>query len=258
MIKTIFSYNVNGIRAALNKGFGEWLEVNSPDIMCIQETKASDVQIDIPRFEYMGYHCFIHSAEKKGYSGVMTLSKEIPKNTTIGMGMHKYDSEGRVLRTDFSGFTLINVYIPSGTTGDIRQDFKMEFLADFRKFIQNLRKEKENLIICGDYNICHKPIDINHPEKHTNSSGFLPEERAWFDEFIHDGLVDTFRMFNSESEQYSWWSYRANSRAKNLGWRIDYHLVTESLKDKIVNAGILKTAEHSDHCPVTLELNIQI
>lgn len=256
MNRTIISYNVNGIRAALNKGFAQWVKEASPDIICIQETKAGPAQIDVPLFEHLGYMCYIHSAEKKGYSGVMTLSKETPHNTILGMGLGKYDLEGRVLRTDFPGFTLINVYIPSGTTGDIRQDFKMEFLDDFRKFIQNLKKEQKNILVCGDYNICHKPIDINHPERHKKSSGFLPEERAWFDDFIGDGMIDSFRKFNSEPEQYSWWSYRANSRAKNLGWRIDYHIVTESLDNKVVDARILSDVAHSDHCPVLITLDI--
>jgi exodeoxyribonuclease-3 len=256
MTKTIFSYNVNGIRAALNKGFAEWLKKASPDIICIQETKAGPAQIDIPLFEHLGYRCYIHSAETKGYSGIMTLSKEAPKQFVEGMGISKYDSEGRVLRTDYPGFTLINVYIPSGTTGGVRQNFKMEFLADFRLFIAKLRKEKSKLLICGDYNICHRPIDINHPERHQKSSGFLPEERAWFDTFVGDGLVDTFRLYNKEPHQYSWWSYRANSRKMNLGWRIDYHLVTEELKQYVKNASILSEAEHSDHCPVSVVLEL--
>lgn len=256
MTKTLLSYNVNGIRAAINKGFAEWLKEVSPDIVCIQEIKAGSAQIDLPLLEHLGYQCYINSAEKKGYSGVMTLSKEIPEKINIGIGIEKYDIEGRVLRTDYPGFTLINVYIPSGSMGDIRQAFKMEFLADFRRFIQDLRKEQPNLVICGDYNICHKAIDINHPERHINSSGFLPEERAWFDDFINDGLTDTFRMFNSEAEQYSWWSYRANSRMKNLGWRLDYHLVTESLKNNVADASIMSDVKHSDHCPVSLILDI--
>jgi exodeoxyribonuclease III len=255
MIKTILSYNVNGIRAALNKGFADWLKKNSPDIICLQEIKADPSQIDVPLFEQLGYHCFIHSAETKGYSGVMTLSKESPTQSIIGIGINRFDSEGRVLRIDFPEFTLINVYIPSGTTGDERQEFKMKFLSEFRSFILELHKEKNNLLICGDYNICHKPIDINHPERHQKSSGFLPEERAWFDTFIGDGMVDTFRQFNKEYDQYSWWSYRANSRKKNLGWRIDYHLVSKELQKYVKNAAILTEVEHSDHCPVSVTLD---
>ena len=256
MRKTIYSYNVNGIRAALNKGFPDWLKTSSPDILCIQETKAGRAQIDIPLFEHLGYNCYIHSAEKKGYSGVMTLSKEEPLQVIQGMGFKKYDMEGRVLRTDFPDFTLINVYIPSGTTGDVRQDFKMEFLKDFSVFIAKLRKEINRVLISGDFNICHKPIDINHPERHKKSSGFLPEEREWFDHFIADGLVDTFRMLNDQPEQYSWWSYRANSRAKNLGWRIDYHIVTNELASSVKAANILKEVYHSDHCPIAVVLDL--
>jgi exodeoxyribonuclease III len=255
MKKVILSYNLNGIRAALNKGFANWLKSVSPDIICIQETKASPDQIDIPLFESIGYHCYAHSAETKGYSGVLILSREIPMQVIPGMGITKYDAEGRLIRADFSDFTLINVYIPSGTTGDIRQDFKMNFLSDFRKFISSLRKERNKLLICGDYNICHKTIDINHPERHQKSSGFLPEERAWFDEFIGDGFIDTFRLFNQEPNQYSWWSYRANSRQKNLGWRIDYHLASQELSKQVVNAAIFRDAEHSDHCPVMVALD---
>jgi exodeoxyribonuclease-3 len=251
----ILSYNVNGIRAALEKGLASWIEKESPDILCIQETKAGTDQIDTSLFTHLGYQCYIHSALQKGYSGVLTLSKIKPDRVIPGMGIQKYDEEGRILRTDFHDFTLVNAYIPSGTTGDIRQDFKMEFLADFREYIHNLRQGENKLLISGDYNICHKPIDINHPEKHQKSSGFLPEERAWFDAYLADGLTDTFRIFNSEPQQYSWWSYRANSRAKNLGWRIDYHIVTNELKMHVLEASILKDIQHSDHCPVSVLLN---
>ena len=258
MKKRILSYNVNGIRAALNKGLAEWIRTDSPDILCIQETKAIPEQIDIRLFEHLGYGCYIHSAGQKGYSGVMTLTKEKPNQIINGMGIDKYDQEGRILQTDFPDFTLVNVYIPSGTTGDVRQDFKMEFLADFRLFIQNLKRVKKKLLICGDYNICHKPIDINHPEKHQKSSGFLPEEKAWFDAFIADGLVDTFRIFHSAPDQYSWWSYRANSRTKNLGWRIDYHIVSDELKVHVKDASIFKDIEYSDHCPVSVTLDFAL
>ncbi|QQS52643.1 MAG: exodeoxyribonuclease III [Bacteroidota bacterium] len=250
----ILSYNVNGIRAALNKDFATWLKSESPDILCLQETKAQDAQIDTPLFEHLGYHSIVHSAEKKGYSGLAILSKTKPDKVVKGMGTKRFDSEGRVLRADFGDFTLINVYIPSGTTGDIRQDFKMEFLEAFYQFIQNLKQEWPKLLICGDYNICHKPIDINHPERHKTSSGFLPEEREWFDRFIALGFIDTFREFNSLPQQYSWWSYRANSREKNLGWRIDYHLISEALKEQLKSASILPHVEHSDHCPVEVVL----
>jgi exodeoxyribonuclease III len=257
MNRRILSYNVNGIRAALGKGLAAWIKEVSPDIICLQEIKAGPGQFEIPLFEMLGYNCYIHSAEKKGYSGVAILSKDEPDRVIAGISIEKFDSEGRVLRADFNDFTLICAYIPSGTTGDIRQEFKMEFLSDFRRFVSEIRKDRKKLLICGDYNICHKPIDINHPELHKKSSGFLPEERAWFDEFLNDGFIDTYRMFNNEADQYSWWSYRAGSRAKNLGWRIDYHLVSEEMKGNILDAEILQKVQHSDHCPVgiTLKLN---
>jgi exodeoxyribonuclease-3 len=250
MSTRIISYNVNGIRAAFGKGFADWLKAESPDILCVQETKAQSDQIDKNVFEYLGYHSYLNSAEKKGYSGVALFSKQKPISVSLGMGNPKFDAEGRILRADFDKFSIISAYIPSGTTGDERQDFKMEFLDAFTPFIANLRKERPNLIISGDYNICHKPIDINYPKKHEKMSGFLPEEREWFDRYIATGLVDTFRVFNQNSEEYSWWSYRANSREKNLGWRIDYHIVTEPLRKHLKSARILTHVVHSDHCPV--------
>lgn len=254
MSTRIISYNVNGIRAAFTKGFADWLKKESPDILCIQETKAQPDQIDKNVFEYLGYHSYLNSAEKKGYSGVALFSKKKPISVKLGMGNEKFDSEGRILLADFENFSVISAYFPSGTTGDARQDFKMEFLEAFTPYINNLRKERPNLIISGDYNICHKPIDINYPKKHEKMSGFLPEEREWFDKYIATGLVDTFRVFNQNPEEYSWWSYRANSREKNLGWRIDYHIATEPLKQYLKSARILKNVEHSDHCPVEVEL----
>ena len=255
MSTRILSYNVNGIRAAFNKGFGDWLKTESPDILCMQETKAQPEQIDKKAFEYYGYHTYVNSAEKKGYSGVALFSKKEPLFVDYDMGISKFDTEGRILRADFENFTVLSVYIPSGTTGDVRQDFKMEFLEAFTSFITNLRKERPNLIISGDYNICHKPIDINFPKKHEKMSGFLPEEREWFDKYIETGLVDSFRVFNQESEQYSWWSYRANAREKNLGWRIDYHIATKPLRNHLQSARILQHVVHSDHCPIEVVLD---
>lgn len=250
----IISYNVNGIRAALNKGFAEWLQSENPDILCIQETKAQPGQFDTLVFEHLGYKHFWFSAIKKGYSGVGILTKIKPDNVIAGIGINKYDQEGRVLRADIGDLTILSVYIPSGSMGDIRQEYKMEFLADFTIFINDLKNERPNIVISGDYNICHKKIDINHPERHNNVSGFLPEEREWFDKFINSGLTDTFREFDKSPEKYSWWSYRANSRAKNLGWRLDYHIITSGLLPEINNASILSEIVHSDHCPVKLEL----
>ena len=251
----IISYNVNGIRAAASKGLFQWLENESPDILCLQEIKALEDQIDLITIQSLGYNYYFHPAEKKGYSGVGILTKRKPDLVKIGMGMDVYDREGRVLRADYGDMTVICVYIPSGTMGDVRQDVKMKFLADFTLFINDLRKERPNILICGDYNICHKPIDINHPEKHLKSSGFLPEERQWFDEFIATGLIDTFRVYDQSPEKYSWWSYRSGARGKNLGWRIDYHIISESAQERLKGASIMNEIDFSDHCPIVVELD---
>ena len=254
----IISYNVNGIRAAVNKNLIGWLKEANPDILCLQETKAQPEQIDTSFFNEMGYTCFMHSAVKKGYSGVAIFTKISPDNIVIGMDSHKYDSEGRVLRADFDDLTVISVYIPSGSSGGERQQYKMEFLTDFQKFILHLRQTRPNIIVCGDYNICHHPIDIHNPELHKGVSGFLPEERDWLDNFEASGMVDSFREFDKSSEKYSWWNMRTFARDKNLGWRIDYHWVSETLKNRLLSAKILSDAYHSDHCPVMLELTDSI
>jgi exodeoxyribonuclease-3 len=251
----IISYNVNGIRAALTKNFTDWLQAENPDVLCLQETKAQPDQINTLLFAEMGYTCFLHSAEKKGYSGVAILTKIAPDNVVIGMNNPRYDAEGRVIRADFGDVSVISVYIPSGSSGELRQEFKMDFLAAFAPFVAELRKTRPNLIICGDYNICHKPIDINHPERQKGVSGFLPEERAWLDEFEKTGMIDTFRVFDQRANQYSWWSYRGGARFTNAGWRIDYHWVTENLRSKLKSVTILQEAVHSDHCPVVVEIH---
>ena len=254
MIKKIYSYNVNGIRAAINKGFIDWLKTENPDIISIQETKARKEQVDTNLIVELGYHQVWFSAEKKGYSSVAIFSKSKPNKIETGLGIQKYDMEGRTIRADFNDVTIINSYFPSGTTGTVRQDYKMEYLADFKSYIDHLKKERPKIIVSGDFNICHKPIDINHPERHKKSSGFLPEEREWLDQFLASGFVDSFRDYNQEAEQYSWWSYRAGARGKNLGWRIDYHMVSEALRAQLRNADILQDVHHSDHCPVTIEV----
>ena len=251
----IISYNLNGIRSAISKGLLDWLQQEQPDVFCIQESKAQPEQIDTLAMQELGYYSYIHSAEKKGYSGVCIFSKKEPDLVKAGMNNHKYDCEGRVLRADFGDITIVCVYIPSGTTGDIRQDFKMEFLEDFKTWVENLRKERKNVIVCGDYNICHKPIDINHPERQVGVSGFLPEEREWMDRWEAGGMIDSFRLFDTRKEQYSWWSYRFGARERNAGWRIDYHWVSEPLKARIKSARILQEAVHSDHCPVVVEID---
>ncbi|MEA3317524.1 MAG: exodeoxyribonuclease III [Bacteroidota bacterium] len=251
----IISYNVNGIRAALKKDLIGWLKTESPDIFCIQETKAQEDQIDAEIFKEAGYYCYCFSAEKKGYSGVAIFSKKKPDLIKKGINNTKFDKEGRLIRADFGDLTIINSYFPAGTTGTIRQEYKMEYLDEFYTYINKLKKERPNIIACGDYNICHKAIDINHPERHKKTSGFLPEEREWLDKMIASDFIDSFREYDKSAEKYSWWSYRAGSRGKNLGWRIDYHLVSEKLKNKLSNAYILNEVVHSDHCPVVVEIN---
>jgi len=250
----IITYNVNGIRAAINKGLLEWIEEVKPDVLCLQETKAQPEQIPTFSFQEMGYHCYYFSAQKKGYSGVAILTKQEPSKVVYGMNIPKYDDEGRFLRADFGVLSIVSVYHPSGSSGDERQAFKMQWLDDFYAYIHELIKTRPNLILCGDYNICHKPIDIHDPIRNATSSGFLPEEREWIDKFINSGFIDTFRFFNQEPHQYTWWSYRSNAREKNLGWRIDYNMASLSLKDKLERSVILSLATHSDHCPVLLEV----
>ncbi len=246
----IISYNVNGLRSALGKGFYDWLRECQPDILFIQETKLQENNLDKMIFEYAGYHQYWNFAEKKGYSGVGVLSKSKPQQVVYGLGLKKFDVEGRVIRIDLGDISLINSYFPSGTTGDIRQSYKMEYLEAVTDYLDQLKKDRPHIILSGDFNIAHKPDDINHPERHNKSSGFLPEERAWMDRLINSGFIDTFREFDKRQRQYSWWSYRANSRYKNLGWRIDYHMITNSLTNRLKGAGIMKDVIHSDHCPV--------
>lgn len=250
----IITYNVNGIRAALNKGFDQWLKASNPDIICLQEVKAEISQFDKSIFEDLGYDIYWMPAIKKGYSGVALLTKSKPLHVSFGCGIQKYDDEGRVLRADFEKFSVMSVYMPSGSSGDLRQAFKMEWLDDFYGYTQDLQKVFPNLLISGDYNICHKPIDIHNPVSNKNSSGFLPEEREWMSKFTESGFIDTFRHFDDRPHQYTWWSYRAGARRKNLGWRIDYHMATQAMAGMLKKSAILPDAQHSDHCPVLLEL----
>ncbi|WP_017730995.1 exodeoxyribonuclease III [Nafulsella turpanensis] len=250
----IISYNVNGIRAAMQKGFVDWLADEKPDILCLQETKASPEQVEQEPFKELGYQLYWMSAEKKGYSGVAIFSKQEPKNIYYGCDMQLYDCEGRVLRADYDDFSVISVYMPSGSSSDGRQAFKMQWLADFQEYTEQLKKEIPNLIISGDYNICHQEIDIHDPVRNKNSSGFLPEEREWFSRFAASGFTDSFRHFNPGPHHYSWWSYRAGARKKNKGWRIDYQMVSDSLKNRLKHASILPDVVHSDHCPIVLEI----
>jgi exodeoxyribonuclease-3 len=250
LMKKIISYNLNGLRSAISKGFMEWLQIENPDIICLQETKIQEDQINKMAFEFLGYHQVWHSAIKKGYSGVAILSKEKPDSFSIGIGIPDFDSEGRLICTNYGDITLVNSYFPSGTMGEVRQSVKMLYLDALYNYLSKLKESRPNIILTGDYNIAHTFIDINNPKRHLKTSGFLPEEREWMDKLIALGFVDTFRVFNQLPEQYSWWSYRAGSRSKNLGWRLDYCLVSETLKDNLYGAGILKDIMHSDHCPV--------
>lgn len=250
----IISYNVNGIRAAFTKDFVGWLSSANPDVICIQESKAGNDQIDIQSFEQIGYHSYWFSAQRKGYSGVGIASKIQPNYVEYGCGIESYDNEGRVIRADFDDFSVISVYVPSASNID-RLEFKMQFCFDFLHYIKELKKTIPNLVICGDFNICHEAIDVHDPVRAKNVSGFLPIEREWMTNFINEcELIDSFRFFNDQPDNYSWWSYRQNSRAKNKGWRLDYNFVTYSLKEKLSRAVILKEVFHSDHCPVLVEL----
>lgn len=251
----LLSYNVNGIRAALSKGFASWLKATEADVICIQEIKALESQIDTTVFDELGYHHYWFSAQKKGYSGVAILSKKKPTNIVYGSGIEHMDFEGRILRVDFDAVSIMSLYLPSGTN-TARLDYKFQFMDEFQAYINQLKVSHPNLIICGDYNICHQPIDIHDPIRNKNTSGFLPEERAWLDQFMKSGFIDSFRLLNPEPHQYSWWSYRANARANNKGWRIDYALVSTPLEAQIERSFILPEAKHSDHCPVGLELNL--
>lgn len=251
----IITYNVNGIRAALKKGFIDWLKSVEADVICLQEIKARKDQFDSSLFKNLGYYSYWFSAKKPGYSGTAIICKEKPINVTFGMNHEDYDYEGRVMRVDFETYSVISVYMPSGSSGDLRQSFKMAFLDDFYNYIVKLIQHLPNLIIAGDFNICHMPIDIHNPVRNHNTSGFLPEERDWLSSFLNLGFIDTFRFFNKEPHNYSWWSYRANARAKNLGWRIDYLLATQNMQSRLNRGAILSQVKHSDHCPVLLELS---
>jgi|TARA_Y100000992_G_C21200745_1_gene460306 exodeoxyribonuclease-3 len=249
----IISYNINGIRAALKKNLINWIKSESPDIICFQEIKANKEQFDFKIFNLLGYHNFWFSAQKKGYSGVAILCKTKPKKIEYGTGIDHIDFEGRVIRADFEKFSVISLYLPSGTN-NLRLNYKFKFMDDFLNYINKLKQKLPNLIICGDYNICHKHIDIHDPIRNKNVSGFLIEERMWLDQFIELGFTDSFRLLNNNPHAYSWWSYRANSRQNNKGWRIDYNLVSNSIKKNIYKSYILSNVYHSDHCPIGVEL----
>ena len=250
----IISYNVNGVRAAVNKGFVDWLKNANPDVICLQEIKALKEQLDVTVFENAGYkYHYWFSAQKKGYSGVAILSKTKPKHVEYGTGIPTMDFEGRNLRADFDEISIMSMYLPSGTNNE-RLDFKFNYMDEIHDYVSLLTKQLPNLVICGDYNICHEEIDIHNP-KMKNISGFLPEERSWLGTFIQSGFIDSYRYLHPKKQEFSWWSYRANSRANNKGWRLDYAMVSKTLQEKIKRSVILTEAVHSDHCPILVEID---
>ena len=251
----IISYNVNGIRAAINKGFMDWLKTDPADVICLQETKAVKDQVNHRAFAELGYYDYWQSAIKRGYSGVAVLTKIKPDNVIFGNDYTCNIEEGRVLQLDYGDIRLINAYFPSGTSGETRQEFKYQWLEEFKCFLENAKKEKSKLILCGDYNIAHREIDIHDPKSNKNNSGFLPVERAWMDNFFSSGWIDAFRHFHPEPHRYSWWSQRFPTvRLQNKGWRIDYINVTHKLKKQLITADIFHDVKHSDHCPVYIEI----
>lgn len=255
----IISYNVNGIRAALRKDLLLWLKAAQPDVFCMQEIKAFEDQLDTDQFRKLGYHVSWNPAEKKGYSGTAILSKEQPRETILALDFDELDREGRFILSHFETFSILNIYMPSGASKEGRQEVKLEFLEHFSDKIQEILKKHSNLIICGDFNICRLDIDIHNPKMNIRTPGWTPEERNWFQDFLEKNkMIDSFRVFNQEPHHYTWWSYMARAREKNLGWRIDYQLVSKPLENKLDRAVILSRAKHSDHCPVSIELNMEL
>ena len=251
----IISYNVNGIRAAIRKGFIDWLKTNPADIICLQETKAHEGDVDVKELEKLGFEHHWFSANKKGYSGVAIFSKIKPTAVKKGNGFPTSDFEGRVIEMQFGDIKLINAYFPSGTSGEERQQYKYQWLDEIYDYLEEIKKKNPKIILCGDYNIAHQEIDIHDPKGNKNSSGFLPKEKEWMTKFLSSGWVDTFREFHEEAHRYSWWSQRFPSvRLNNKGWRIDYFTVTEPLRKNLVDADIFPDIKHSDHCQIFLEI----
>ncbi|MDA3837398.1 MAG: exodeoxyribonuclease III [Candidatus Delongbacteria bacterium] len=252
----IYSFNVNGIRAATKKGLFDWFDTEKPDILCLQETKIQDDQIEEDIRNREGYHSYFSFAVKKGYSGTAIYSNIKPINVIHGIGIEEFDNEGRVVQAEYDKFTLLNIYFPNGQMNDTRLDYKLRFYDAILEHCEYLRSKGVNLVICGDYNTAHFPIDLKNPKANEKRSGFLPIEREWMDKFVKTGYVDTFRKLFPEKVEYSWWSYRFNARKNNAGWRIDYHFVNEEFFNKVKDAYILNDVLGSDHCPVVLELDI--
>lgn len=250
----LVSWNVNGIRAVAKKGYGEWLAVTQPDILCLQETKASPEQVPPDVANPRGYEAFWAVPVKKGYSGVATFTRQEPMKTVLGLGEERFDQEGRVIRTEFEGFCLFNVYFPNGKAGPERLRYKLDFYDRFLDVAESVRKKGLPVIFCGDVNTAHKPIDLEHPKANENTSGFLPVERAWMDRVVDLGYVDALRHFDKSPRKYTWWDYKTGARARNVGWRLDYFFISEELLPRLKSASILSEIMGSDHCPVCIEI----
>jgi exodeoxyribonuclease-3 len=251
----ILSWNVNGIRAVYKKGFVDWFLAEKPDILCLQETKASKEQIPDPIKTIKGYQSYFSSAERKGYSGVALFTKQKPKDLTMKFGIKKFDTEGRVIIAEYGRFLLFNIYFPNGKASKERLFYKMEFYDVILHTVDRLRKEGKKLIICGDVNTAHREIDLARPKENSKISGFLPEERAWIDTFISHGFIDTFRVFHKDGGQYTWWDQKSRARERNVGWRIDYFFISDNLKKHLRSSFIITEVMGSDHCPVGIEIS---
>ena len=249
----ILSWNVNGLRAIMKKGFLEWLLSEKPDMLCLQETKIQERQVPREIMNMAGYHVSFVSAQRKGYSGVALFSREKPRKTFSTMGIRKFDVEGRFMRADYNDFTLLNIYFPNGKASRKRLKYKMDFYDAFLNYVKRLKPNAQSLIICGDVNTAHREIDLARPKQNEKISGFLPEERAWIDSFLECGFVDTFRFFTQEEGHYTWWDYKTYARDRNIGWRIDYFFVSSSAQKYLKSAFILPEIYGSDHCPIGIE-----
>ena len=252
----LLSWNVNGIRAADKKGLFQWFTKEKPDILCLQEIKAQKEQLPSHLRNAPNYHLYVNSAEKKGYSGVATYTKQKPLDIKIGFGIDKFDKEGRIIITEYSKFMLFNIYFPNGKKNQERLDYKLDFYDTFLAYADNLKAKRKNIVVCGDFNTAHKEIDLARTKENEKVSGFLPIERAWIDTFIHHGYIDTFREFNKQPEQYSWWDMKTRARERNVGWRIDYFFVNKEFMKYVKNSFILQDVLGSDHCPIGIEIEV--
>jgi exodeoxyribonuclease-3 len=253
----IITLNANGIRSAARKGMFDWLATRDADVVCVQETKAWCVQLEDPVFHPPGYHSYFVDATKPGYSGVAIYTRRKPVNVVVGYGSREFDAEGRYLEVQFAGLSVVSVYLPSGSSSEERQQAKFRFLGEFMPHLQSLKRKRRQFVLCGDWNIAHKEIDLRNWRSNQKNSGFLPEERAWLDQLFGDvGYVDSFREVNPHPEQYTWWSNRGRAWDKNVGWRIDYQVLSPGLRGSVKSADIFKTQRFSDHAPLTIDYDL--